>query len=543
MFLNDDIFKNARKKLSNFTNNLESKRSIVLNEEQRDVYTKINQYKYGVFVINGVTGSGKTMVFLSCIIDQIKKGKQVLLLLPEIALSDQIVNTCMIYGLNPFVYNSFVKDSEKREIWKGVSTNDIKFVIGTRSALFLPFKSLGLIVVDEEHDSSYKQEESPIYNARDMSVVLANILNIPIILSSATPSIETIYNIKCNKYTELVLNNRYNDVLLPSIDVINKPRFGLFSVQMTDAIQTALDNKEQVLVYYNKRGYSSISYCTECGYIFECPNCSSYLVRHDINNSMQCHYCFYSEKLSSRCKKCGAIDAIKYYGYGVEKIYQMLCDFFKRANIAIASSDSLNSPDKIKDFLEKVHNQQIDIIIGTQIISKGHNFENLKLVCILDMDDIIKSPDIRSYERAFQFFTQVSGRSGRFGMGKVIVQTGESGFDINMLMDKENFINSELNERKKYDLPPFFKLVSIIVKGINEQNTKNLAYNIVKSLNFSNVEVLGPIPAPIYKINNKYRWRILLKCSKNLDIQKSLKKSNLFRNKNIKIDIDPISFF
>lgn len=544
MLLNEDIFKIPRKKkIPTSISSYKIEKEILLNDFQKEIYEKIGQETFNVFVINGVTGSGKTMVFLKCIKDQLIKGKQVLLLLPEIALSDQIVNICKNYGLNPFVYNSFVKDSEKREIWKGVINKDIKFVIGTRSALFLPFKSLGLIVVDEEHDTSYKQEENPIYNARDMAVSFANILNIPIILSSATPSLETIYNVKCGKYIELVLNSRYNNVLLPSVEVINKPKFGLFSVRMTDAIQNSLDKKEQVLIYYNKRGYSSISYCTECGYVLECPNCSSYLVRHDINSTMQCHYCFYSEKIDSKCKKCGAINSIKYYGYGVEKIYQMLRDFFKDATIEIASSDSLNSPDKIKLFLERVHNKQIDIIIGTQIIAKGHNFENLKLVCILDMDEVIKSPDIRSYERAFQFFTQVSGRAGRFERGHVIVQTDVDDFDIYKLLNKDDFIEKELDERKKYNLPPFFKMASIIIKGVNEKSTKDIAYKVMKFLNFSNVEVLGPIPAPIYKINNKYRWRILLKYSKNLNIQKFLKTPMLFKNKNIKIDIDPISFF
>ena len=546
MMLNNDITKTNTKKLSLKQKSDENFFSPTLSSEQEEIFQKVfSKNNFHVFALEGVTGSGKTEIYIKLIIEKLQQNKQCLLLLPEIALTDQICARFKQYGISPSVYTSFTTPAQKREIWKAVAKNECNFVIGTRSSLFLPFQNLGIIIIDEEHDASYKQEENPIYNARDMAVVLAKINNIPILLGSATPSIETFYNTTIGNYEHLLLTKRFSGTELPEFELIPKQQNELFSEKTLLEIQNTLDKGEQVLIYFNKRGYNLISKCTSCLKILECPFCSSYLVKHPFKGVYECHYCFYQLKIDDTCPYCKCEHSIESFIDGIEKVAEVVQEKFPGYSIGIASSDTFTTLNKINDFLENVRNDKFNIIIGTQIIAKGHHFSNLTLVCILDLEAIIKSPDIRSLEKAYQFVNQISGRAGREQKkGKVLVQSSLQNFDINLILDRNKFFNFELENRKKFNLPPFKRLTSIIVSNKNPKSAENKAFDIVSDLSFINgINVLGPIPAPIYKISGKYRWRILIRYDRNFSIQKILKTRKFTFDIDVKIDIDPISFF
>jgi len=517
----------------------------VLSDEQKDVYNNINKDKFSVTLLEGVTGSGKTEIYINLIIDDIVAGNQCLVMIPEIALANQVIDRFKRYGIIPYVYTSFETPAERREVWKGVALGQINLVIGTRSALFLPFQKLKMIIIDEEQDASYKQEDGVVYNARDMSVVLAKMYDIPIILGSATPSLESIYNTIYGEYKHLRLSSRYNGAQLPSVKLVQKHHDELFTEEVLKEIETTLQNGEQVLIYFNRRGYNLISKCGKCSRVIDCPFCSSYLVKHTLKGVYECHYCFYQIKIDHSCPKCGEVNAVESFVDGIEKVAEVVSEKFPERSVGVASSDTFTSANKINSFLESVRKHEFDIIVGTQIIAKGHHFKDLTLVCVLDLDGMLKAPDIRARERAYQFFTQISGRAGREEkQGRVLVQSSMKDLDFDLFLNRDRFYEAELADRKRFNLPPFKRLTAVIVPSKSAKVGAMSATKIVQELLYvKNIQVFGPIPAPIFKISGQYRWRLLIRYNRDFIIQNVIERLRIKAFVKAKFDIDPMSFF
>lgn len=524
---------------------------IHLNEEQQKAFDTMKDNR--PFLLQGVTGSGKTEVYLKKAKEIFDNGQQILILFPEIALTSQIQKRIEKYfGISPIIWNSTVSAKNRKSAWLTAISGRKCVVIGARSALFLPFKNLGLIVVDEEHDSSYKQEEQGCYNARDMAVVLAKISNIPLILSSATPSIESFVNVLNEKYGYFNIKNRYGVSQLPTLKLIDmrQNKFdGFISPPLYFAIKERLEKKEQCLIYLNRRGYSPITLCKGCGEKLACPNCSTWLVYHKDMNRLICHYCGHKISIPKKCIHCEAEDTYIPFGPGVERI----CDEIKRkiptARVLIASSDTFSSDKNMQESLSKIHNNEIDIIVGTQILAKGHHFPNITLVGIVDGDLGLFGADLRASEHTYQLINQVAGRAGRSEKpGEILVQTFKSEhplFQALLENNSENFINLEIENRKNQQLPPFTKYAAIIISGRNKKQTENIAKLLRKTCP-KNIRMFGPAPAPLFIIRGKFRWRILLKSNRknelNAEISTWLTRLKAPNTVKITIDIDPLTF-
>ena len=465
------------------------------------------------------------------------------------------------FGFEPEIYHSSISSTKKSEIWVKIALGEMELVVGTRSALFLPFNNLGLIILDEEHDSSYKQEDGVILNSRDWAVLLAKKSNCKIILSTATPSIETSYNCHIKKYTKVSLTKRFNNTKLPEIEIVDMKKNTLdknkwISNPLKNALKTCFNSGKQSLLFLNKRGYAPVVICTKCGYSISCPNCDFALVFHKnkyigSDHVLICHHCNYQEKFKDICPKCKSEKCLTNAGPGIEKIYEEVSDFFPRKEICLLSSDTVKNKKNFKKIINFIQKKEIKIIIGTQIISKGHHFPNLETVGIINIDNLINSLDFRSSERAYQLITQVAGRSGReSSAGRVLVQTyhPESNIiEMCSLYQKEDFYKWELEKRKKYRLPPFVNLISIIIENNNPSIAKKHAYETISFLKKSfESMVFGPTPAPIFKLRNKYRYRILIKFEKSSiykhKIRERLMKIIFNKGTKIKIDVDPYNF-
>jgi len=524
---------------------------INLNEEQKIAYDKICENTTKPFLLEGVTGSGKTEVYLSYIQQILKQNKQVLILLPEISLTPQIIFRIQKYfGVLPMVWNSVITPPKRRSIWVKAISGEPCIVIGARSALFLPFSNLGCIVVDEEQDSSYKQEEGALYNARDMAVVLGKLHGVKVILSSATPSLESCVNARNHKYDYAVIKNRFGESQLPSLKLIDmrQNKFdGYLSAMLIDAINNRISKREQSLIYVNRRGYAPISLCKSCGEKIACPNCSTWLVYHKNSNKLICHYCGHTQQIPHSCKYCGAENSYIQYGVGVERISEELAKKIPTARVEIASSDTIASLDKIEALIKKINNNEVDIVIGTQILAKGHHFPNITLVGIVDGDLGLQGADIRASEKTYQLVNQVAGRAGRAKKkGQILIQTFNTSHPLYSALNaghEEQFVDMEIEFRKKHNLPPFSKFVSIIISGTNHALTEQVAKMIKKSCP-KNIEAFGPAPAPIFLLRGRSRWRILIK-SKNIisaNIRDWIYSQKIQKNIKIQIDIDPINF-
>ncbi|XWO13894.1 Primosomal protein N' [Candidatus Hepatincola sp. Pdp] len=534
---------------------------IALSDNQQEVTSQLLQVidsrKFQTVVLQGLPGSGKTEVYFEAINRVLNLGKQVLILLPEIALSAQIFQRFQKrFKVKPYLWHSDISKKNKQEAWISASNGSLKIIIGARSALFLPFANLGLIVVDEEHDNSYKQEEGVIYNARDMAVVKAKVENIPIILSSATPALETMNNVSLQKYKHLLLQERYNKSIFPVITQVDLKQEKLtkgeyISQVLHTKITNTLNKQEQVLLFINKRGYAGTILCTSCLEKITCKYCSATLVEHKSHNKLYCHYCGYATNVTSSCPNCGE-EKLVALGVGVEKIFEEVTTKFPKAKVVIASSDTMQSYKKSQELIQQIHNHEYDIIIGTQIISKGYNFPKLTLVGILDAD-FISSVDLKATERAWQLLYQVAGRAGRYNLlGEVVLQTynPKSEFMQSFLQKDYNvFVNNELSLRKSLSFPPFGKFIALIVSSKNakllEQFVNYLAKIQPKGLN---LEILGPSQAPMFLLRNFYRYRFLVQArNQELSLQNIVKKW-LLKVKipstiKVQIDVDPISFF
>ena len=535
-----------------------SKNKFLLNAEQKKslIFMKSIGNNYNVTVLEGVAGSGKTLVYFERVKDLINKGFQALILLPEIALTNQFSRRFKeFFGAEPAIWHSGTTKKNKSIIWKGITEGKIKIVIGARSSLFLPFKNLGIIVVDEEHDVSYKQDEGVSYNARDMAITRASLENIPINLVTSIPSIETYNNIVNKKYHITKLEKRYREASLPNIEIINLHsevlNKGFWIANKTiSKVDQYLDKGDQVLFFLNRRGYAPFVICKKCGYKFECPNCAVNLNFHKKFNKLLCHYCGHKSSLSRVCKDNKKCDLL-FCGPGVERIFSELEKIYPNKKIAIFSSDTLKKNKITNTLLKKVEKNKIDILVGTQLLSKGFHFPKLNCIVVVDSDFSSHGYDLRSAEKNIQLYHQLAGRAGReSNTSTIYFQTYTPDDEVLLNISKNDphaFLQKELLLRKEKKLPPFYRLISLIISGKNERLIMKFAISVKSKLpKINEVNVLGPVLAPITKLKKKYRCRILIRYPKNLFIQKYLSKSlnkiKIASGIKLEVDVDPINF-
>ncbi len=527
-----------------------------------EIKIRFSQNKNVLF--KGITSSGKTEIYISLINELLNSKNQILLLVPEIALTTQLVERLKIYfAKNLVVYHSGLSINQRAELWNEIIKNEKpQVIIGARSAVLLPYNKLKLIIVDEEHEQSYKQyEPSPRYHARDTALMLGNLHNSNVILGSATPSFESFYNSKISKKLSLVeLNSRFGNIPLPKIELINLSdkvkngkMYGLFSDSLLKRIKYIVDNKKQVILFQNRRGYSPVLECNSCGHSPKCINCDVTLTYHYTKKLLKCHYCGYNEKLNSNCFKCNSNDLLS-KGFGTEQVELELKEFFPKMRVARLDYDTTRAKNKFKNIINSFDNHEYDVLVGTQMITKGLDFKNVQLVGVLNLDSSMNFPDFRSYERSFQLIQQVSGRAGRSkDQGEVLIQTYNSkSIAVNQIIkgDYEMFYNEQVQDRKKFNYPPFVKLIKITVKHkeLNKvNNSSNWFYK--KIYPYFKENLLGPEFPYISRIRNKYQKNILIKItsSQSLSAVKNiLKKSILsfqsvaeFRSVQIIVDVDP----
>jgi primosomal protein N' (replication factor Y) len=558
MCLGDESFFS---KNSNFIDDtkIKKKNKFNLNPEQKRCLDDINGFgnKFNATLLQGVTGSGKTIVYFEKIKQNLVQGKQSLVLLPEIFLTNQFEQRFEDYfGFKPSIWHSKITKKNKKIIWQNIVNNKIKLVVGARSSLFLPFKKLGLIVVDEEHDSSYKQDEGLRYNARDMAISRASIEDIPIILATSIPSLETYNNVKNKKYNSTKLKKRYKNFLLPSAEIVNlnldkKNKNIWLDIKTLNLARKYLDSKQQVLFFLNRRGYAPFLICKKCGLKLVCPNCSVFLTFHKQLNKAMCHHCGHKSSIKQKCQKTDFNCEFQMYGPGVEKIFAELRQIFPDKVIKILSSDFLNKKKETINLLKDIENNKVNILVGTQLISKGFNFPNLNCIVVVDADFSGMGFDLRSTEKNIQLYNQLSGRAGRFSKKSLIIyQTfNPSDKTLSDILENnpEKFLEEESCLRKEKKLPPFSRLIAFIVESNNEKESFLEAQKIKKNLLLlKDIEVMGPVTSPIFKIKNKYRTRLLLRSQSNVLVQKKisriLKNLNISKKIKLTVDVDPLNF-
>jgi primosomal protein N' (replication factor Y) len=515
-------------------------------------------------LFHGITGSGKTEIYIDLINQVLESGQQVLYLLPEIALTTQIVRRLhKIFGNSMGVYHSRFSDNERVEVWRGILEGKFSFIVGVRSAVFLPFENLGLIIVDEEHEVSYKQfDPAPRYHARDVALVLAKIHHAKALLGSATPSIESFYHATTGKYALVSLDQRYRKVSLPEYQLIDTSRArskkqmqGIFSEQMIKALRQVLQEGQQAIIFQNRRGYAPYLQCHTCSHTPQCPNCSVTLTFHLHYNQLRCHYCGFKQKMATSCTECGSTD-LDLVGYGTEKIEDDLRRMLPEARIQRMDLDTTRRKYSYQQIIDQFEQGSIDLLIGTQMVAKGLDFGKVDLVCVLDIDRAMHFPDFRSHEKAFQLITQVGGRAGRkSGMGKVLVQTANVHHQLLAFISNHNymeFYTNEIQERERYLYPPFVRLIRLTLKS-SEQDlvhkaAAQLAQRLINGLGTS--RVLGPQEPVISKIRNMYLMEVYIKLEKGRTLIEHVKHhlwkeindlntTNEFRSVRIIPDVDP----
>jgi primosomal protein N' (replication factor Y) len=537
-----------------------------LSDAQKDVVTQLHQNfeTKNVVLLKGVTGSGKTVVYIEYMKELVESGKQVLYLLPEIALTAQIINRLRkVFGEKVGIYHSKFNPNERVEIWNKVLHGEYKIVIGARSALLLPFNNLGLIVVDEEHDQSLKQvDPSPRYNARDSAIILANMFDAKVLLGTATPAVETFYNTEIGKFGLVRMPDRFSGVSLPNIETVNlrecvkkKKMFGSFSERMMEGIKNAIANKEQVILFINRRGFANYQTCKTCGYVYKCRNCDVSLTYHKFQHKLICHYCGYFENVQTKCKSCGAID-LDIVGSGTQKIEDEITELFPEARVARLDYDSTKTKNGHNNIISQFENRQVDILVGTQMVSKGLDFDHVNLVGIINADQIIHHPGYRSHERAYQLMTQVAGRAGRRQkQGTVIIQTSDPSLAvINSVIknDYKSMYERELQHRRQFLYPPFTRIIQIVLKHKQVQVVEQIALFLANEMRKANTGlVLGPTVPFVGKVNNYYLREVLIKTNQHTkslpdlknDLQQTLdkiKSISEFKGVFIHTDVDPL---
>ncbi|MDC1212426.1 primosomal protein N' [Pelagibacteraceae bacterium] len=549
---------NFTKKIDpSFKKTKKQKKIYKFNDEQKKAfeYLDLVNNKFDVSVLQGTTGSGKTLVYFERLKKIINKNKQALVLLPEIFLTNEFKSRFEeFFGYEPAIWHSKITPKNKRIIWKGIIENKIKLVVGARSALLLPFKKLGIIVVDEEHDASYKQDEGVIYNARDMAISRASFEKIPIHLVTSIPSVETYNNIINKKFRHVKIIKRYNDYPLPKAKIVNlnirKIKNKFISSETINCINEFLNKKEQVLFFINRRGYAPYLICRKCGFKQTCSNCSMYLTFHKKKNKAICHHCSFEKKVKNKCKEDGDCDFIM-YGPGVEKIFEEVKNIFPNNKVEIFSSDYMKNKKQINSLFKKINNNEVDILIGTQMISKGFNFPKLNCVVVVDADFSGRGYDLRTTEKNIQLYHQLSGRAGRFSSKSLIIYqtlTPEDSTLNELIKNKsEELLKTELITRKKNHLPPFVRLIAIIISS-NEYDLSIKGASEIKTQlkKINNIEILGPVDSPFLKIKKRFRSRLLLRFNSGILVQKKITKllNSLKISSKIKltVDVDPVNF-
>ena len=562
----DDYYRNTQ---STYT--LE-KKEIYLNEEQKNASNKVIEEMFNKdkkpYMIHGVTGSGKTEVYMEIIDYALSQGLDSIVLVPEISLTPQTITRFKNrFGDIVGVFHSQLSEGQKHDVYKSIKSGNIRILIGARSALFAPFNSLGVIIIDEFHETSYKSEKNPKFNAVEVAKFISNKNNISLVLGSATPSIDEYYKAKNKEFNLIEINKRANKSALPKIEVVdmkeelNKGNKSIFSSKLQEEINYAINNNNQIILFLNRRGYSSFISCRSCGYVFQCENCDISLTYHKGKNIGRCHYCGYEKEIPKECPECSS-NYFKPFGVGTQRIEEELKIIFPEVKVLRMDKDTTSKKGSLEDILNKFKNKEAQILIGTQMLSKGLDFENVTLVGILSADMILNFPDFKSFETTFQLITQVSGRAGRsYKEGRVVLQTYDTDhYSIRRAInyDFKGFYEDEIKIRKAFGYAPFNNMISVVVSGENENLVKRDIQNMYNSITYLLKErgitdfefILGPNPCSISKINQNYRWQILFK-DDNIEINllKGIikyicitKRDVVFSKEiNISIDINPNS--
>lgn len=539
-------------------------KQVSLTDEQQmvaDILVRKVGNGFSATLLDGITGSGKTEVYFEAVAEALMLKKQVLVLVPEISLTSQWLKRFENrFGVTPYIWHSEVGVKDKAKTWKAVSRNLAKVVVGARSALFLPYADLGIIVVDESHDHSFKQESLVTYQGRDMAVLRAHLEKIPVILSTATPDLETVVNVEEGKYDCVKLTKRFAKAVLPEVKILDlkrdKPQKGEWGVSfiaptLVEELQHNLERGEQSMLFLNRRGYAPLLICRDCGHRIQCPHCTAWLAEHRITGELICHHCGFKMFTPKRCPECSSEEGLTACGPGVERIAEEVAKRFPTARTAILSSDITTNYKAISEVIHQTANKEVDILIGTQILAKGHNFPDLTLVGVIDADLGLMGTDLRASEQTFQLLAQVAGRAGR-GEKKGVVYL-QTLYPDNLVLkaviehNRQSFIEIEKNSRRVLKMPPYGKLAALIISSANQQAAEAAAYYLGKCApNTELIETLGPAPAPMSLLRGRYRYRLLLKTAKNINIQDVLKKwlsmVKIKSNVRVDVDINPYSF-
>ena len=514
--------------------------------------------KFPVSLLDGVTGSGKTEIYFEAMAKVFEQNKQVLVLLPEIALTSGFLERFeKRFGSKPAQWHSDITPKTREKIWRQVATGEVRIVVGARSALYLPFCELGLIIVDEEHEAAFKQEDRVYYNARDMAVVRGSIAKAQVILSSATPSIESRVNANHGRYQYIRLEERYKQAALPDLRTVDMrkdpPARGKFlSPVLLNEISQAMDRGEQALLFLNRRGYAPLTLCRACGHRFQCNDCSAWLVEHRFRKQLVCHHCGHNEHVPEACPSCGTLDHLIPCGPGVERLGEEVLELFGEKRIMVLSSDMAGGAKRMRMELDAIAKGEADIIIGTQLVAKGHNFPLMTCVGVVDADLGLSNGDPRAAERTFQLLSQVTGRAGRSGLDSVgLIQTFQPDHPVLKAIisgEREQFYKTEIKARQTAGLPPFARLASMVISSIDKRKAETYASAVRQSCHVdAGILVLGPAEAPIARVRNRFRFRLLFRADKASDlheyIRTVLSKAPKARGDlRLQVDIDPQSF-
>ncbi|MDG3442235.1 primosomal protein N' [Nitrospirillum amazonense] len=521
--------------------------------------TAVDARAYSATLVDGVTGSGKTEVYFEAIAACLRLGRQALVLLPEIALSSQWLDRfARRFGVRPVEWHSDLAGAHRRAAWRSIANGEAPVVVGARSALFLPYPDLGLIVVDEEHEAAFKQEDGVIYHARDMAVARAFLGGIPVALVSATPSLETLTNAETGRYGRIDLPARHGGASLPEVTLIDlrrsdsrPPARHWLSPILTQAMAETLAAGEQAMLFLNRRGYAPLTLCRSCGFRLQCPNCTAWLVEHRLSRRLQCHHCGYTDRLPETCPSCEAEHSFVACGPGVERVAEEVAQLFPDARVALMTSDTLVGPHAIQTVIEEVRAHKVDILIGTQVMAKGHHFPMLTLVGVVDGDLGLGGGDLRAAERTFQMLHQVAGRAGRESRpGRVFLQTHMPEHPVMQALaahDRDAFLAAEADQRRAMDLPPYGRLAALIISGEDERQVDKLARDLARAApQGDDLQVLGPAPAPLALLRGRHRRRLLLKTARGVAVQPLLQtwlgSVPIPTAVRVQVDVDPYSF-
>lgn len=517
----------------------------------------VEDAQFAPILLDGVTGSGKTETYFEAIAAALRTDQQVLVLLPEIALTEAFLKRFEDrFGAAPVTWHSSLKSTERRRAWRAIASGEAQVVVGARSALFLPYANLGLIVVDEAHEISFKQEDGVRYNARDVAVMRAHFEGLPVVLASATPALESLHMADSGTYEKLVLPNRYGGAMLPDINLIDlteeQPGRGAWIAgPLRRALFERLEKNEQSLLFLNRRGYAPLTLCRNCGFRFQCPNCSAWLVEHRFSRRLACHHCGHETAPPETCPECGEPDCLVACGPGVERIADEVAEILPEARVAVVTSDTLNSPDKAAEFVAQAEGGAIDVIVGTQLVTKGFHFPELTLVGVIDADLGLEGGDLRAAERTYQQIAQVAGRAGRGAKpGEVLIQTRHPEAPVIAALeagDRDAFYEAETEARRHAGAPPFGRWAAIIVSSEDEAEAREAANRIgAKRPHLDDVMILGPAPAPLSLLRNRYRYRLLLNARRSAELQKVIRdwlgQVDHPPGVRVGVDIDPYSF-